>query len=167
MEIKVFTDGASSFAGTTKAIAGWAMVVPDLKGTMFVRYGHLPGKTSNQGEIFGVYYAMVMLHKKKDIGLDIYSDSQYTIKSINEWRKKWALTFYDGIKNTNLLIPLFDMWDYHGNSKISWVKGHADHPGNIMADKYAVMGKKQQIENRQEMGYDIRYVDFNETEMFF
>ncbi|BAU40197.1 ribonuclease H [Ralstonia phage RSP15] len=143
------------------------MVVPDLNGTQFVRYGHIPMGTNNQGEIFGSYYLLHMMHKRTDLKFKIMSDSQYTIKSVTEWRKKWVLSNYAGIKNTNLLVPLFDMWDAHGGCRYVWVKGHADNPGNILADKYAVMGKKQQVENRKEMGWNVRYVPFQEIEHLF
>lgn len=174
----VFTDGASSFAATPKAIAGWSLVIPDLNGTQFIRYGHIPMGTNNQGEIFGTFYLLHLLHTRKDLHFDIISDSQYTIKSINEWRHKWVLSNYDGIKNTNLLVPLFNMWDSHGNSRISWVKGHLKPDstdlkdklkvlGNNLADEYAVMGKKQQIRNQKDGGKNIRYVPFDEVSKFF
>lgn len=167
MEIEVYTDGASSFPSTPKAVAGWSLAIPDLKGTQFIRYGHIPRGTNNQGEIFGSYYLLHLLHKRKDLKFKIYSDSQYTIKSVTEWRKKWRLTNYEGIKNTNLLVPLFDMWDKHGGCSYQWVKGHTDNPGNVLADKYAVMGKKRQVDNRKEEGINVRYVPFEEVAELF
>lgn len=90
----------------------------------------------------------------------MYSDSQYVVNSINEWRHKWKRSNYAGVKNGDLLIPLFEAWDEHGNAKITWVKGHVGTPGNELADRYAGMGSKNEVyPEYKDLNNDIKYID--------
>lgn len=125
----------------------------------YIRFGHLPAPSSNnRGEIYGVLYTILTFKDRKDFELDIYSDSQYVVKSINEWRHKWKLHNYVGIKNEDLLVPLFNAWDEHGNARISWVKGHAGTRGNELADEYAGMGTRNEYISVMNDAYDIRRI---------
>jgi ribonuclease HI len=140
MKIEIYTDGSSMFNGKDNCYAGWAAVFY-LNDKQYVRYGHLPAKSSNnKGEIYGVLYAMNLFKEKKDWQIQIYSDSLYVVKAINEWRKAWERRDYCDVKNMDLFEPLFAAWDQHGNAKISWVKGHKGNVGNEAADEYAGMG---------------------------
>lgn len=125
----------------------------------YIRYGHLPAPSSNnRGEIYGVLYAMQMLKHRKDWRIEIYSDSQYVVKSINEWRHKWKLYNYDGIKNEDLLVPLFNAWDEHNNASIKWVKGHIGIRGNELSDEYAGLGGRNENINVLNDLYDIKKI---------
>lgn len=142
MKIEVWTDGSSIDNGKPNCVGGWSAVFMMGRKT-FIRYGHLPAPSSNnRGEIYGVLYTMMRFQDRRDWEIQIYSDSQYVVKSINEWRHKWKKTDYAGIKNPDLFIPLFQAWDFHGNCKIDWVKGHAGTRGNEMADEFAGAGSK-------------------------
>jgi ribonuclease HI len=135
-EILIYTDGSSHHNGKPNCYAGWSCVFY-LGGKMYVRYGHLTAPSSNnRGEIMGVLFAIDML-RDKPWALKFHSDSQYVVKSINEWRQKWKKTNYDGVKNADLLVPLFNSWDAHGNAKIEWVRGHIGVKGNEIADEFA------------------------------
>lgn len=162
MKITCYTDGSSSGmkAGQVKR-AGWAFVIPDFMGKTYIRYGHIPNGTNNLGELTGPLYLLHLFHKKKEWGLEIISDSQYVIKSVTEWRRKWHLANYEGVKNLNLLIPLFDYYDAHENTKFQWVKGHAGNTYNEMADDYAGKGKNQIIEDKQDDKWDIKYIPYD------
>lgn len=159
MKITVWTDGSSIDNGKPECVGGWSAVFMMGEQT-FIRYGHLPAPSSNnRGEIFGVLYTMMKFKNRKDWEIEIYSDSQYVVKSINEWRHKWKKSGYSGIKNPDLLIPLFEAWDEHGNAKITWVKGHAGTRGNEMADEYAGLGSKNIDMSLTNKFFDIKLVN--------
>lgn len=144
--------------GKPNCVGGWSFAIPNFKGKMFVRYGHLPAKSSNnKGEIMGVLYAAHLLQKCQ-MPIRIISDSQYVVKSCNEWRAKWARTKYEGIANKDLLVPLFNLIDAHGQIELKWVKGHAGNAGNELADEYAGLGMRQTIREKVSEQVDIRYV---------
>lgn len=125
----------------------------------YVRYGHLPAPSSNnRGEIAGVLYTMLTFGSKKDWEIQIYSDSQYVVNSVNKWRHGWKKNKYEGIKNPDLLIPLFEAWDKHGNAKIDWVKGHAGTYGNELADEYAGYGSKNSNMSISNEVYDVQMI---------
>lgn len=91
----------------------------------------------------GVALAAELFHKTPQFKAVIYSDSQYVVKSCNEWRHKWKLQHYDGVKNLDLLLPLFNLIDNSVNKpEIIWVKGHAGNAGNEIADEYAGKGMR-------------------------
>jgi ribonuclease HI len=158
MKIDVWTDGSSLDNGKPHCVGGWSAVFM-MGNKKYIRYGHLPAPSSNnRGEIFGVLYTMMMFKDKKDWNIQIRSDSQYVVKAINEWRHKWKLSKYEGIKNPDLLIPLFNAWDAHGNATINWVKGHAGTYGNELADEYAGLGSKKITREISNDAYDIKMI---------
>lgn len=158
MSIVIYTDGSSNFNGKPNCVGGWSFAIPNFKGKTFIRYGHLPAKSSNnKGEIMGVLYAMHLLQKYPG-AIEINSDSQYVVKANNEWRKKWVKTKYEGIANKKMLVPLFDLIDNHGNVSLNWVRGHNGNAGNELADEYAGLGMRQVIREKIDDRVDIRYI---------
>ncbi|ACV50246.1 putative RNaseH ribonuclease [Delftia phage PhiW-14] len=151
-DVHVYTDGSSKHNGKPECVAGWSMVIPNLGDCMYARYGQLaPPSSNNRGEAMGVIAAAEMFARAPDFRAVIYTDSQYIQKACTEWRGKWALTQYDGVKNIDMLLPLFNIIDRSINKpKILWVKGHAGDPGNELADQYAgygMRGIRQMVES--------------------
>jgi ribonuclease HI len=143
--LEIYTDGSSRNNGAPNCTAGWSSIIRNLNGTDFVRYGHLEAPSSNnRGEIFGVYYVCWLLKPYpellKETTIKFYSDSQYVVKSINEWRHNWKKKNYSGVKNADLFVPLFDFWDTRKNLSIEWVRGHNGNEYNEIADYYAGAG---------------------------
>lgn len=159
--IHIYTDGSSRLNGKPDCTAGWAMAIPDFQGRMFIRYGHLPAPSSNnKGEIMGVLYAMSLFSKQNKFQPIIHSDSQYVIKSCNEWRHNWARSNFSGIKNRNLLVPLFNMLDESTcRQELIWVKGHAGLRGNELADEFCDYGCRQVIMDKNDHISNIKYID--------
>jgi ribonuclease HI len=142
MKIECYVDGSSLNNGKPSCVGGWSAIfyIGDKK---YVRYGHLPSQSSNnKGELMGILYTVHMLQERKDWDIVIYSDSQYCVKGINEWRKGWANKNYLNVKNMDLFGPLFKAWDNHGNCKINWVRGHNGNPKNEEADYWAGKGMR-------------------------
>lgn len=165
--INLYTDGSVQHNGKPEGYAGWAMVCIDNPAKLVVRYGHLkPTSTNSRGEIGGVLYAMALMHKAKHLPITVFSDAQYVVKSIMDWRHKHKRFGYQGIKNGDMLVPLYEMWDAHGNAQIEWVRGHNGNKGNEIADVWAGRGCKQNDMSMQSETADIKYISdetFNET----
>lgn len=150
--IEIFSDGGSN--PRTNQAAGWAFVIKPtahLGGSQWkVFMGHLPPpSTNNIAELLGVTNALKLLWAFSGKGkrtippVRIYSDSQYTLKSVLEWRSKWE---YQGFpeKNVELLKDLFRIYDLVSSIcevELKWVKGHAGVEGNELADKWATAAK--------------------------
>lgn len=97
--------------------------------------------TSTRLEGLGVVAAMRLAATQlSNYKVDIYTDSMLWCHrhehlealQMNEWRLKSG-------KRVKEIDILETMWDYYnpGRVSVNWVKGHADTPGNLFADKAA------------------------------
>lgn len=70
--------------------------------------------------------------------VQIYSDSQYVVKSVEQgWLKNWIATdFKGGKKNKDLWLRFYDLSKKH-HIRFHWVKGHAANPHNNRCDELA------------------------------
>ncbi len=165
--INLYTDGSVQHNGKPEGYAGWAMVCMDNPTKLMVRYGHLkPTSTNGRGEIAGVLFAMAMLAKRPDIPVTFYSDAQYVTKSITEWRHGHKKFGYKGIKNGDMLVPLYEFWDHHANARIEWVRGHNGNKGNELADVWADRGCRQVNMTKNDENADIKFVSSDEFDEF-
>lgn len=148
--IEIYSDGGSN--PKTNQAAGWAIAVKPLSTEQWrVFYGHLaPPSTNNIGEMTGVINSLKLLWAFSGRGerripkATIFSDSQYALKSVLEWRPKWE---YQGFpdKNTDLIKELFRMYDLVCSIcelELKWVKGHNGNVGNELADDWAGNAKR-------------------------
>ncbi|HEX8330986.1 MAG TPA: ribonuclease HI [Segetibacter sp.] len=109
--------------------------------------------TNNRMELLAVISALEALNKK-NIGLTIFTDSQYVVKSVElKWLDKWIKTnFKGGKKNKDLWLRFSELAkDFKINFK--WVKGHADNPYNNRCDELATIaadGKDLLIDEEYE-----------------
>lgn len=147
--IEIYSDGGSN--PKTNQSAGWAFAVRPTKGEQWkVFFGYLPPpSTNNIAELLGVTNALKLLWAFSGKGerripkVCIWSDSQYTINSVLEWRAKWE---YQGFpeKNVELIKDLFRIYDLVSSIcevELKWVKGHAGVEGNEIADTWATAAK--------------------------
>lgn len=93
--------------------------------------------TNNRMELMAVIAGLEALNKQ-GLKIEIYSDSQYVVKAVEEgWLKKWMATnFAGGKKNSDLWRRFHDLARQH-SIRFRWVKGHADNPYNNRCDKLA------------------------------
>lgn len=85
--------------------------------------------------------------------IDIYSDSQYCVKSANEWLENWVSSGkLESKQNPDLWKRFINAKEKHikGKSKlnITWVRGHSLCEFNKIADKLA--NKARLIDNKKE-----------------
>ena len=78
----------------------------------------------------------------KDAHLIMWTDSTYVQKGITEWIVGWKKKNWKGVKNPDLWQAL-DQICQGRKIEWHWVKGHAGHAGNEMADQLANLGADQ------------------------
>ncbi len=105
--------------------------------------------TNNRMELMAVIAGLEALNKP-GLKIEVYSDSQYVVKAVEEgWLKKWIATnFAGGKKNSDLWRRFHELAQQHF-IRFRWVKGHADNPYNNRCDKLATSaadGKQLQID---------------------
>jgi len=81
----------------------------------------------------------------KDAKLVIWTDSNYVKKGITEWIQGWKKKNWKDVKNPDLWQEL-DATCQGREIEWNWIKGHAGHAGNEMADQLANLGADQIIQ---------------------
>ncbi len=139
-EVLIYTDGACS---GNPGPGGWGAIL---------RYGarekELSGgeamTTNNRMELTAAIRALEAL--RESCRVELYTDSQYLEKAINEgWLKNWKVkgwTKKGGLKNAELWQQLDALLQRH-EVRLHWVKGHADNPYNNRCDALAVMEREK------------------------
>ncbi|MGC6404179.1 MAG: ribonuclease HI [Candidatus Comchoanobacterales bacterium] len=137
--IELYTDGACR---GNPGIGGWGCLI--LSGKQrFEGYGFEPNTTNNRMEIMAVIQGLTYLMKTSQVGthVTVYSDSNYVIKAMSEWRFGWAKKSWRNaqnkpVKNKDMWIELIDLADKF-TVTWRWVKGHSGHEYNEHVDQLA------------------------------
>lgn len=101
--------------------------------------GHEPSTTNNRMELRAAIEGLKAL--KRACAVVIYSDSQYVIKGMTEWRFGWQRSGFKNAKkqpviNADLWKDLISVAEAH-NITWKWVKGHAGNEHNERVDEIA------------------------------
>ena len=75
----------------------------------------------------------------KDAKLILWTDSNYVKRGITEWIENWKKKNWKDVKNPDLWQKL-DATCKDRDIEWNWIKGHAGHAGNEMADQLANLG---------------------------
>lgn len=141
-KVRIYTDGACS---GNPGDGGWCAILV-YKNTEKVISGFVPDTTNNRMEMLSVIEGLKAL--KESCEVEIYSDSEYVVDSINlnrieEWIKKgWKTSAKTDVKNIDLWKEILSLLDKHKVSFIK-VKGHSDNEYNNRCDKIAVSEYKK------------------------
>ncbi|HQD09288.1 MAG TPA: ribonuclease HI [Flavihumibacter sp.] len=93
--------------------------------------------TNNRMELMAVIKGLEAL-TKTGLYIEIYSDSQYVVKAVEEgWLKKWMATNFAGGKKNSDLWRAFHALAQQHHIRFKWVKGHADNKYNNRCDELA------------------------------
>lgn len=93
--------------------------------------------TNNRMELMAVIEGLSAI-KRREIPVDIYSDSSYVVRAINEnWLKSWTVKGFKKKKNIDLWRRYIKVSDGM-TLNFFWLKGHDGHPENERCDFLAV-----------------------------
>lgn len=104
-------------------------------------------QTNQRAELTAISRALDIAPRHRDV--TIYTDSKYAISSVTEWYRNWEKNGYINssrkpVENKDIVIDIREKIEEREALKkktlFVWVKGHANNPGNIEADKLAVQG---------------------------
>lgn len=135
MTIDIFTDGACK---GNPGPGGWGALLR-YNGKEKTIKGAEALTTNNRMELMAAIMALEAL--KRSCEVDLYTDSQYLRQGMLEWmaqwkKKGWRNSKKEPVKNADLWQRLDGLAQLH-QIRWHWVKGHAGHPENELADALA------------------------------
>lgn len=131
--IVLYTDGASR---GNPGRGGYGAILM-YKGHEKELSGGYKRTTNNRMELMAVIEGLKAI-KKQGIPVQIFSDSQYVVKAVEEgWLKNWIRTDFKGGKKNKDLWLLYDNLASSHQIKFQWVRGHASNPHNNRCDVLA------------------------------
>jgi len=146
--VEAFTDGACS---GNPGPGGWGVLLR-YKDKEKQLHGGEPDTTNNRMELMAAIMALEVL--KRPCQIDLTTDSQYLRQGITQWihnwvKNNWRTANKKPVKNQDLWQRLHAATQQH---KINWhwVKGHAGHRENEIADQLARQGLETAATNDYE-----------------
>lgn len=137
-KVEIFTDGACK---GNPGPGGWGVLLRygDTEKSLF---GGEPNTTNNRMELMAAIKGLEALKRSCEVVLT--TDSQYVRKGITEWmfswkKNGWRTASKEPVKNADLWQQL-DSLNQHHSVEWCWVKGHAGHRENEIADQLANQG---------------------------
>jgi ribonuclease HI len=136
--VEIYTDGACK---GNPGPGGWGVLLRYGKHEKQL-YGGEPLTTNNRMELMAVIQGLKAL--KRHSRVIITTDSQYVKQGITQWihnwkRNGWKTSARSAVKNADLWQLLDDEAAKH-EVEWRWVKGHAGHAENELADQLANQG---------------------------
>lgn len=135
MTVEIFTDGACR---GNPGPGGWGALLR-WKGKEKKISGGASHTTNNRMELQAAIEGLKALTQSCTV--DLYTDSQYLrqgmLSWMPQWKKKgWRNSKKEPVKNADLWQALDALATEH-DIRWHWVKGHAGHPENEIADELA------------------------------
>lgn len=138
--IRMYTDGACR---GNPGPGGWGALLR-WQGHEKTLYGGDPETTNNRMELTAVIFGLAALKSDTRVPVEIYTDSKYVQQGMQSWihgwkRNGWKTADKKPVKNADLWQQLDQLAQKYPVSW-HWVKGHAGHPENELADELANRG---------------------------
>ncbi|MEB3753738.1 DNA polymerase III subunit epsilon [Acinetobacter sp. MD2(2019)] len=134
--ITLYVDGACR---GNPGLGGWGAYITHADHEQKL-YGGEAHTTNNRMELTAAIEGILACNV--DAKLIIWTDSKYVKDGITQWIHGWKKKNWKDVKNPDLWQKLDQVC--HGREiEWNWVKGHAGHAGNEMADHLANLGADQ------------------------
>ena len=156
MEIDAFTDGSfSKKSGIQKC--GYGIHYPNKELPDISEPFTITPLTNQRAELYAIYTALKDITEKINFKqINIYTDSEYSLKSLTIWAHGWEKSSWKGknkkdIKNQDIIKPAFNIIKkYKGMINIVHVYSHTGKTdrlsvGNAVADKLATEGANKEV----------------------
>jgi ribonuclease HI len=143
-QVVIYTDGACS---GNPGPGGWGAVLLSGPHRKEIWGGEL-ATTNNRMELMAAIQALESL--KKPCKVEVHTDSKYVQQGIHEWihgwkKRGWLTADKKPVKNADLWRRLDEARQRH-DVQWRWVKGHAGHELNELADALARRGIKEVLD---------------------
>ena len=140
-KVVIYTDGACK---GNPGPGGWGVVLRSADKEKHLHGGELM-TTNNRMEMTAVIEALKAL--KMACHVSLFTDSKYVMQGVTEWMggwkaRGWKTAGKDPVKNVDLWQEIDELLGKH-QIDWHWVKGHAGHPGNELADALANKGVEE------------------------
>lgn len=145
MNLKVYTDGGFSFINK---VGSWAFVVLNMDMTMKIERAGVVDhtkQTSQVAEIMAIMQSLKFIKQSlcnssdaamSKIRIEVISDSQYCVNTMNEWMYGWANKDWQVDKqNLDLWKEMHDLKHEFKEVVLKWVKGHSGDLYNERVDE--------------------------------
>lgn len=133
-QVNIYTDGSCLDNGNNGTGGYCALIqVPNKREEKIVRGGEL-NTTSNRMEMTAIIEGLRVI--KKTSIVTIYSDSNSTVRAINEWLKVWQKKNFKRVSNVDLWKEYLEVSSIHSIRAV-WVKAHNGNPENELVDDIA------------------------------
>jgi len=161
--ITAYTDGSCRVS--YPQLGGFGVYIKTSNQSFKIKKGFCFTKTGRM-ELMAILYCFKSI-TNKSTNLTIYSDSQYAIKSCNEWMEGWEQRGWEGVKNVDILKQLlYELRQFNRRPLLKHVKGHQDPSvsehtyGNNIADQLA----SYRLQNSFEVDLPLDDLNLNEIE---
>lgn len=136
--VDIYSDGACR---GNPGPGGWGVVLR-YKGHEKLLYGGEPDTTNNRMELTAAIKGLEALSRQCKVR--VTTDSKYVRDGITQWlpnwkRRGWKTASKQPVKNKELWQRLDELAAKH-DVEWHWVRGHAGHPENELADELANRG---------------------------
>jgi ribonuclease HI len=129
----VFTDGGCQ---PNPGPGGWGFVYVINGEIISQDHGYDPDTTNNRMELTALIKAFS--HLPDDADIEIHSDSQLCVKTVNEWAPQWEKRGWKRstgpIANLELVKELYALHKAKPNVRLQWIKAHNGWLWNEYAD---------------------------------
>lgn len=140
----IYADGACS---GNPGPGGWGAILkcPD-RGLEKRLSGAEPATTNNRMELTAVIQGLRAL--KRPCRITVTTDSRYVVDAfragwLNNWQRNgWKTASKQPVKNEDLWRELMAAMALH-QVRWEWIRGHAGHPENEIADRLAVEARQK------------------------
>lgn len=153
--IIIFTDGSCIKKRGKDPLCGYGIYFPNKEINDVSKPFVIGEKTNQRAELYAIYKGIKLT--KNNVSFDyinIYTDSEYSIKSLTEWIKNWKKNNWKNANNKDVanqdIIKKIDKYlqKYKGKIFFHHVRSHTGKTdyksmGNTIADKLATEGAKK------------------------